>query len=84
MQCFEANGVTYNKPSEKFGECYLTFLDPDGLKFEFVKSKTPDARTPWTTAEVSAGVATKGFQTVTLTLTSVQATAEILSWVAAY
>ncbi|MFD1873026.1 ring-cleaving dioxygenase [Hymenobacter bucti] len=84
MQRFDANGITYNKPSEKFGERYLTFLDPDGLKFELIMSKTPDARTPWTTAEVSAEVATKGFHTVTLTLSSTQATAEILTDVFGY
>jgi glyoxalase family protein len=81
---FAANGITYNKPSEKFGEKYLTFLDPDGLKFELIESKTPDPRTPWTTPEVGAEVATKGFHTVTLTLASAQATAEILTDVFGY
>lgn len=84
MQRFDDNGVTYSKPSEKYGERYLSFLDPDGLKFELIESKTPDARTPWTTVEVSAEVATKGFHTVTLTLASVQATAEILTDVFGY
>ncbi|TDN36774.1 ring-cleaving dioxygenase [Hymenobacter sp. UV11] len=84
MQRFEANGVTYNKPSEKFGEQYLTFLDPDGLKFELIASKMPDPRTPWTTSEVGATVATRGFHTVTLTLADPQATAEILTDVFGY
>jgi glyoxalase family protein len=84
MQRFEANGITYNKPSEKFGERYLTFLDPDGLKFELIESKTPDVRTPWTTPEVGAEVATKGFHTVTLTLASSKATADILTEVFGY
>jgi glyoxalase family protein len=84
MRRFNANGVTYNKPSEKFGERYLTFLDPDGLKFELIESKTSDTRTPWTSAEVSAAVATKGFHTVTLTLASIEATAEILTDVFGY
>jgi glyoxalase family protein len=84
MQRFDANGITYNKPSEKFGERHLTFLDPDGLKFELIESKTLDLRTPWTTAEVSAAVATRGFHTVTLTLASVAATAEILTEVFGY
>jgi glyoxalase family protein len=84
MRRFDANGVTYNKPSEKFGERYLTFLDPDGLKFELIESKMSDTRTPWTSAEVSAAVATKGFHTVTLTLASIEATAEILTDVFGY
>jgi len=84
MKRFDAHGVTYNKPSEKFGEQYLTFLDPDGLKLELIVSKTADLRTPWTTAEVGAEVATKGFHTVTLTLVSIKATAEILTDVFGY
>ena len=84
MQRFEAHGVTYNKPSEKFGEPYLTFLDPDGLKLELIVAKTPDERTPWTTPEVGADVATRGFHTVTLTLASTTATAEILTDVFGY
>ncbi|UOQ52256.1 ring-cleaving dioxygenase [Hymenobacter cellulosivorans] len=84
MRRFEQHGVTYNKPSEKFGEPYLTFLDPDGLKLELIVPKTPDARTPWTTTEVSAEVATRGFHTVTLTLANVQRTAEILTDVFGY
>ncbi|MBC6989596.1 ring-cleaving dioxygenase [Hymenobacter sp. BT491] len=84
MQRFEQHGVTYNKPSEKFGERYLTFLDPDGLKLELIESKTADPRTPWTTAEVGAAVATKGFHTVTLTLASIKPTAAILTDVFGY
>ena len=33
---FEKFNVIYNKPAEKFGEKYLTFLDPDGLKIELI------------------------------------------------
>ena len=84
MQRFQANGITYNKPSEKFGERYLAFLDPDGLKFELIESKTPDPRTPWATPEVGADVATKGFHTVTLTLADPTRTAEILTEVFGY
>jgi glyoxalase family protein len=84
MKRFDAHGVTYNKPSEKFGEQYLTFLDPDGLKLELMVPKTADARTPWTTAEVGTEVATKGFHTVTLTLASIKGTAEILTEVFGY
>ena len=44
MKRFEEKNVIYNKASEKFGEQYLTFLDPDGLKFELTVSKNPDNR----------------------------------------
>jgi glyoxalase family protein len=84
MQRFDQHQVSYTQPSERFGEQYLSFLDPDGLQLELIVSKTPDARTPWTTPEVSADVATRGFHCVTLTLASVQATAAILTEVFGY
>lgn len=80
---FEDNNVIYNKPAEKFGEKYLTFLDPDGLKLELTEVTT-DSRTPWETEEVNAAVATRGFHHVTLTLKDKEATAYILTNVFGY
>lgn len=80
---FEDNNVIYNKPSEKFGEKYLTFLDPDGLKLELTEVST-DSRTPWETEEVKAAVATRGFHHITLTLKDKEATAYILTNVFGY
>ncbi|GAA4308344.1 ring-cleaving dioxygenase [Nibribacter koreensis] len=84
MKRFEDHNVIYNKPSEKFGEKYLTFLDPDGLKLELVIPKNQDNRTPWVTDEVSADVATRGFHSVTLTLKDIKATAAILTDIFGY
>jgi glyoxalase family protein len=81
---FEKNNVIYNKPAEKFGEKYLTFLDPDGLKLELIESKTEDNRKAWETDEVKADVATKGFHNITLTLNSIKATAAILTDIFGY
>jgi len=81
---FEAHNVIYNKPSERFGEKYLVFLDPDGLKLELIIPKTADNRKPYVTAEVGADVATRGFYNTTLTLTNIKATAEILTQVFGY
>lgn len=81
---FEQYNVIYNKPSEKFGEKYLTFLDPDGLKLELIESKTDDNRKPWETAEVKVDVATRGFHNITLTLNSIKATAAILTEIFGY
>jgi glyoxalase family protein len=81
---FEKHNVIYNKPSEKFGEPYLTFLDPDGLKLELVVPKNPDNREAWETDEVKAKVATKGFHGVTLTLRDIKPTAAILTDIFGY
>lgn len=81
---FEKYNVLYNKPSEKFGEKYLTFLDPDGLKLELVIPKSHDARTAWETEEVKAEVATKGFHGVTLTLRDIRQTAGVLTELLGY
>lgn len=81
---FEEHNVIYNKPAVKFGEKYLTFLDPDGLKLELVESKTADNRKPWETEEIKAAVATKGFHNITLTLTDAKPTAFILTNVFGY
>ncbi|MBC7846925.1 MAG: ring-cleaving dioxygenase [Flavobacterium sp.] len=81
---FEKHNIIYNKPAEKFGEKYLTFLDPDGLKLELIESKPPDNRKPWETEEIKANVALKGFHNITLTLNSVSATATILTQIFGY
>lgn len=81
---FEKYQVTYNKPAEKFGEQYLTFLDPDGLKFELTVAKEQDMRKPFETSEVNAAVAIRGFHGVTLTLDSVKGTASVLTDIFGY
>lgn len=81
---FEQYNVIYNKPAEKFGEKYLTFLDPDGLKLELIESKSDDNRKAWETDEVKADVATKGFHNITLTLNDIKPTAAILTEIFGY
>ncbi len=80
----EANNVIYNKPAEKFGEKYLTFLDRDGLKIELTVPKKASSREPWTTDEVNAEHAIRGFHHVTITTTNKEATAAILTEVFGY
>ena len=84
MKRFEKFNVTYNKPAEKFGETYLTFLDPDGLKIELTERAEEDHRKPWTTDDVNAAVATRGFHHVSLTLAKADKTAELLTEVFGY
>lgn len=84
LKRLEANNVLYNKPAEKFGEQYLTLLDPDGLKLELIVPKTEDNRLPWETAEVKAENATRGFHNITITTNKMDATAKILTDVFGY
>jgi glyoxalase family protein len=81
---FEKNKVIYNKPAIKFGQKYLTFLDPDGLKLELIETPVTDDRKPFETDEIKAAHATKGFFNTTLTLNSIKATAHILTDVFRY
>ena len=80
----EDHHVIYNNVAEKFGEQYLTFLDPDGLKLELTVPETVDTRTPWETDEVKAEHAIRGFHQVTITTQQVDATARILTEVFGY
>lgn len=84
LKRFAANNILYNKVSEKFGEQYLTFLDPDGLKFELIASRSPDNRLPWETDEVTAEHATTGFHNVTITTNKLQPTADVLTNIFGY
>jgi len=84
LKRFEDNNVIYNKPAEKFGEQYLSFLDPDGLKIELTVPKKVDKREPWTTTEVDATKATRGFHHITITSNKIDATAKILTDIFGY
>jgi glyoxalase family protein len=84
IERFEKYNVIYNKPAKKFGERYVSFLDPDGLKLELIESLTEDKRKPWETEEVKAGTATRGFHNITLTLNSITATAAVLTEIFGY
>lgn len=83
-QRFKEHNIIYNKKAEKFGEQYLTFLDPDGLKIELTEIKTADDRAPYITTGIGAEVATRGFYNSTLTLNNVKPTADILTDVLGY
>jgi len=79
LQRFKANNISYYKVSEKFGEQYLTFIDPDGMKLELIIAKSSDTRVPWTTDEIASEHATRGFHSVTITTNKIQPTADILT-----
>ncbi|QRR01119.1 ring-cleaving dioxygenase [Dyadobacter sandarakinus] len=84
LKRMDANRVTYNKVAEKFGEQYLTVLDPHGLKLELTVAKKTDNRTPWETDEVPFEFATRGFHNITITSNAIEATAKILTEIFGY
>ena len=67
-----------------FGEPALALSDPDGLPLALVAAEEPDARAPWTTPEIGAAHALRGFHGVTLALEVGAATAELLTEVMGY
>lgn len=81
---FEELDVRYDMGSERFGEKYIGFQDPDGLWLNLIEAKQKDGRKGWETKEIKADVAIKGFHTVTLTLKNIKATAAILTEVFGY
>lgn len=81
---FTRFGVDQDEIAEKFGEQYLPFRDPDGLRLELIIPKHQDQRTAWETGEVKKTLATKGFHNVTLTLRNIKGTAEILTDIFGY
>jgi len=69
--------------SERFGEQYLSFEDPDGLLLNLIVPKLQDDRKPWTN-EVNENVATKGFHSIVLTVRNVEPTAKVLTDIFGY
>ena len=67
-----------------FGEKVLSFNDPDGMQLQLIIANKVDAREPWTTDDISADVAIRGFHNVTLTLRSVSATSQVLTDILGY
>lgn len=84
LKRMEAKNVIHNKVAEKFGEQYLTILDPDGLKLELTVAKNSDDRLPWETDEIKAENAIKGFHQITITTNKIEPTAKILTEVFGY
>ncbi len=84
MERFKAHQVSFTQPETKFGQQYISFLDPDGLKLELIETPATDDRKPYETDAIKASVATKGFFNTTLTLNSIKATAAILTDIFGY
>ena len=79
MDRFKKFNVKHDEVNERFGEQYLSFQDPDGLKLDLIVPTAVDNRKGWQTADVAADAATKGFHSVTLTIKDLAPTAAILT-----
>ena len=72
--------IPYERPEPRFDEKALRFRDPDGLQLEIVGTDGPPGGDGiWTTAEIGADAAIRGFRGVTLWEQGYEATAELLT-----
>jgi len=55
----ERHGVEHGDIQERFARKYLRIRHPAGMQYEVVEAD--DCRSPWTTKQISADVATRGF-----------------------
>lgn len=81
---FAAKNVVHGPIAERFGEQYLPFEDPDGLKLNLIVANNADNRKGWETADIKAAHATKGFHSIVLNLRSIGPTAAILTDILGY
>ncbi|KMS83978.1 diguanylate cyclase, partial [Streptomyces regensis] len=78
-QHLEASGVTPGTVVTRDNEESLTFRDPDGLQIALVAHPQPDPRDPWDTPFVPAEHAIRGLHSVTMSVTTEDATADMLT-----
>ena len=81
---FSRYNVQHDPVTERFGEQFLPFQDPDGLRLNLIVNKEEDKRNPWESGEVTAASATRGFHSMTLTLKNSKPTAAILTDILGY
>jgi glyoxalase family protein len=81
---FKQYNVKQENVNERFGESYLSFQDPDGLKLDLIVPAAADNRKGWATSDVTTANATKGFHSITLTVKNVTPTAKILTDILGY
>ncbi len=74
-----AAGAKHDAPIKRFGGCILEFTDPDGMGLALVGVPGAEGEPAWTTGDIPADHAIRGFHGVTLMLDSVEPTAAILT-----
>jgi glyoxalase family protein len=81
---FDQYKVKQEATGERFGELYLPFQDPDGLKLALNVPKVADNRKAWIATGITEQAAAKGFHSVTLTLRSIKGTVAVLTEIFGY
>lgn len=81
---FDQYKVKQEATGERFGELYLPFQDPDGLKLALNVPKVADNRKAWVATGITEDAAAKGFHSVTLTLRSIKGTVAVLTEIFGY
>lgn len=76
---FHTLGIDYQGPEKHFDETVVRIQDPDGLMLEFVGIDGMPDDTLWTTEDIGADVAIRGFHSVSLWVNDHEKTAKILT-----
>jgi glyoxalase family protein len=72
-------GVKHEALTKRFGEPVLSFFDPDGMSLALVGISGTEAEAAWSTSEIPAQHAIRGFHGVTLMLDAAAPTGAILT-----
>lgn len=79
---FKKSKVQITALGKRFNQPFISINDPDGLSLTLIENN--DIRHPWTTQDVRAEFATRGFHSITLTLKHIEPTAKVLTEVLGY
>jgi glyoxalase family protein len=83
-QRFIENNVRHGQITERFGEAFISFEDPDGLKLRLIVPSQEDDRKAWETKDLSEREATRGFHSVELSVSNIEPTAKVLTDIFGY
>lgn len=79
IERFHKLGIDYQGPEKHFDETVLRINDPDGLMLEFVGVDDAPEDALWTTGDIGADVAIRGFHSITLWVVNQARTGNILN-----
>jgi catechol 2,3-dioxygenase-like lactoylglutathione lyase family enzyme len=74
----EKQGVEIRPTEARFGDHLLAFNDPDGLRIEIIESPNPGGE-GWTSGNLPADVAIRGFHSVSISEEGYEKTAHLLT-----